>query len=96
MPTSLRAVSVAARLDGQFMLVAVALGIDPVHFGIVMIVALDIGFITPPFGLNLFAVCTLADLPLQRIITPTLAFIGVVILCLIAITLLPVISFAGA
>ncbi len=72
--------------------VAVALGIDPVHFGIVMIVALAIGFITPPFGLNLFAVCTVADLPVQRIIAPTLAFIGIVILCLVAITLVPVIS----
>ncbi len=72
--------------------VAVTLGIDPVHFGIVMIVALAIGFITPPFGLNLFAVCTVANLPVQRIIAPTIAFIGVVILCLIAITLLPVIS----
>jgi C4-dicarboxylate transporter, DctM subunit len=38
--------------------VAVTLGIDPVHFGLVMIVALAIGFITPPFGLNLFAACT--------------------------------------
>lgn len=72
--------------------VAIALGIDPVHFGIVMIVTLAIGFITPPFGLNLFVVCTVANLPVQRIIAPTIAFIGVVSLCLIAITLLPVIS----
>lgn len=72
--------------------VAVALGIDPVHFGIVMIVTLAIGFITPPFGLNLFAACTVAGLPVQRIIAPTLAFIGVVVGCLIVITLVPPIS----
>ncbi|MGY6633969.1 MAG: TRAP transporter large permease [Alkalilacustris sp.] len=72
--------------------VAIALGIDPVHFGIVMIVALAIGFVTPPFGLNLFAVCSVADLPVQRIIVPTLAFIGVILVCLVAITLMPVIS----
>jgi tripartite ATP-independent transporter DctM subunit len=72
--------------------VAVALGIDPVHFGIVMIVALAIGFITPPFGLNLFAACAVAKLPVQKIIVPTLPFIAVVALCLVAITLVPQIS----
>jgi len=72
--------------------VAVALGIDPVHFGIVMIVTLAIGFITPPFGLNLFAACSVAGIPVQRIIAPTLAFILVVVACLIVITLVPPIS----
>jgi tripartite ATP-independent transporter DctM subunit len=72
--------------------VAVMLGIDPVHFGIVMIVALAIGFITPPFGLNLFAACSVANIPVERIIVPTLPFIGVVVLCLVAITLVPPIS----
>jgi C4-dicarboxylate transporter, DctM subunit len=72
--------------------VAVALGIDPVHFGIVMIVTLAIGFITPPFGLNLFAACTVAGLPVQKIIAPTFAFIGVVVGCLIVITLVPPVS----
>lgn len=72
--------------------VAIALGIDPVHFGLVMIVTLAIGFITPPFGLNLFAACAVAKLPVQKIIAPTLAFIGVVSACLVAIALVPGIS----
>ena len=41
-------------------------GIDPVHFGIIMVVNLALGMITPPFGVNLFAACTVARIPLDR------------------------------
>ncbi len=72
--------------------VAIQYGIDPVHFGIVMVVNLAIGFITPPFGVNLFAACTVARIPLERIIPPIIAFIGVVVFCLMLITYIPPIS----
>ena len=48
--------------------VAMFFGIDPVHFGIVMVVNLALGMITPPFGVNLFAACTVARISLDRII----------------------------
>jgi tripartite ATP-independent transporter DctM subunit len=74
--------------------VAVKFGIDPVHFGIVMVVNLAIGFITPPFGVNLFAACAVARISLDRIIGPIIAFIGVVVACLLLITYVPAIPLA--
>lgn len=72
--------------------VAMAFGIDPVHFGIVMVVNLALGMITPPFGVNLFAACTVAKISVDQIITRLLPFIFVIICCLMVITYVPSIS----
>ncbi len=72
--------------------VAVHFGIDPVHFGIVMVVNLALGMITPPFGVNLFAACTVAKISLDRIIGHLLPFVLVIIACLMVITYLPPIT----
>jgi C4-dicarboxylate transporter DctM subunit len=72
--------------------VAVFFGVDPVHFGIVMVVNLALGMITPPFGVNLFAACTVARLSLDRIITQLIPFVLVVLACLMVITYMPAIS----
>jgi len=71
--------------------VAANFGLDPVHFGIVMVVNLAVGFITPPFGVNLFAACMVARIPVQKIIPPIIPFIGVVLACLMLITYIPAI-----
>ncbi len=72
--------------------VAMQFGIDPVHFGMIMIVNLALGMITPPFGVNLFAACAIAKLPLEKLIRPLLPFVGVIIGCLMLITYLPELS----
>jgi len=72
--------------------VAVHFCIDPVHFGIVMVVNLALGMITPPFGVNLFAACTVAKISLDRIVTQLIPFVGVVLTCLMMITYVPGIS----
>ncbi|OZI39481.1 C4-dicarboxylate ABC transporter permease [Bordetella genomosp. 1] len=72
--------------------VAVAFGVDPVHFGIIMVVNLALGMITPPFGVNLFAACAVAKLPLERLIKPLIPFVLVVIACLMVITYWPGLS----
>ncbi len=72
--------------------VAIHFGIDPVHFGIVMVVNLALGMITPPFGVNLFAACTVAKISLDRIVTQLIPFVGVVLTCLMIITYVPGIS----
>lgn len=72
--------------------VAVFFGVDPVHFGIVMVVNLALGMITPPFGVNLFAACTVARLSLDRIITQLIPFVLVVLACLMVVTYMPAIS----
>ena len=72
--------------------VAMHFGIDPVHFGLVMVVNLALGMITPPFGVNLFAACTVARISLDRIIKDLVPFVIVVLSCLMVITYVPAIS----
>jgi len=72
--------------------VAIAYGIDPVHFGIVMIVNLAMGMITPPLGVNLFAAATVARLPVQAMFRPLIFPVAVIIVALMAITYVPSIS----
>jgi C4-dicarboxylate transporter DctM subunit len=72
--------------------IAIHFGIDPVHFGMIMVVNLALGMITPPFGVNLFAACAVAKISLDRIVTSLLPFVGVIIFCLMLITYFPPIS----
>ncbi len=72
--------------------VALHFGIDPVHFGLVMVVNLALGMITPPFGVNLFAACTVARISLDRIVTQLVPFVLVVLACLMVITYVPALS----
>ena len=72
--------------------VAMHFGIDPVHFGLIMVVNLALGMITPPFGVNLFAACTVARISLDRIIKDLIPFVLVVLACLMVITYVPGLS----
>ncbi|SPU54046.1 TRAP transporter large permease [Bordetella trematum] len=72
--------------------VAMQFGVEPVHFGIIMVVNLALGMVTPPFGVNLFAACAVAKLPVERLIRPLLPFVGVVLACLLVITYWPGLS----
>jgi len=73
--------------------IAVQFGIDPVHFCIIMVVNLALGMITPPFGVNLFAACTVAKISYERIIPAVLPFVVVVVVaCLAVITFVPQLS----
>ena len=74
--------------------VAIHFGIDPVHFGLVMVVNLALGMITPPFGVNLFAACTVARLSLDQVISRLWPFVAVVLCCLMVITYVPSLSLA--
>ena len=72
--------------------VAVHFGIDPVHFGLIMVVNLAMGMITPPFGVNLFAACTVARISLDRMVPFLLPFVLVIIGCLMVVTYVPGLS----
>jgi C4-dicarboxylate transporter DctM subunit len=72
--------------------VAMHFGIDPVHFGLVMVVNLALGMITPPFGVNLFAACTVARISLDRMIKDLIPFVLVILACLMVITYVPALS----
>ena len=72
--------------------VAMHFDIDPVHFGVIMVVNLALGMITPPFGVNLFAACAVANISLDRIIKHLLSFVLVIVGCLGVITYVPTLS----
>ena len=72
--------------------VAQHFGVDPVHFGLVMVVNLAMGMITPPFGVNLFAACTVARISLDRIVGHLIPFVLVIVACLMVVTYVPELS----
>lgn len=72
--------------------IAMTYGIDPVHFGLVMIVNLAMGMITPPLGVNLFAAASVARIPVQRMFKPLIWPVSTIILSLMLITYVPQIS----
>lgn len=71
---------------------AAAYGFHPVHFGIIFIVNLEIGYLTPPIGLNLFVASSVFKKPLEKVIAACLPFIGLMIGCLALITWFPWLS----
>ncbi|OKL35286.1 TRAP transporter large permease [Domibacillus mangrovi] len=71
---------------------AIALGIDPIHFGMVMIVNLAIGMCTPPLGVNLFVSCQIANIKLEQISKAVLPFLAVMIVDVLLISYIPQLS----
>lgn len=67
-------------------------GIDPIHFGIIMVVNLAVGFVTPPIGVNLFVASSLTDIPVMQIAKKAVPMIVFFLIALIAITFIPEIS----
>ena len=72
--------------------IAIELGIDPIHLGIIMVVNMEIGMITPPVGLNLFVTSGVARMPMMSVVKAALPFLGVLFIFLILITYVPIIS----
>ena len=72
--------------------IAIQFGIHPVHFGLVMVVNLALGMITPPLGVNLFAACAVAKISIDQMLPWLVRFVLVVLACLMAITYMPWIS----
>jgi C4-dicarboxylate transporter DctM subunit len=72
--------------------IAHGIGIDPIHFAIVFVVGTAIGFITPPFGLNLFVASSITGLPFLRIVPFVIPYFLVLILSWLAIVTIPELS----
>jgi len=72
--------------------IAVSLGIDPIHLGIIMVVNMEIGMITPPVGLNLFVTAGVAGMPMMRVVKAALPWLGILFLFLILVTYVPWLS----
>ncbi|MCJ7872309.1 TRAP transporter large permease [Phaeobacter sp. J2-8] len=72
--------------------IAIELGIDPIHLGIIMVVNMEIGMITPPVGLNLFVTSGVAGMPMMRVVRASLPFLAVLFVFLIMVTYIPILS----
>lgn len=72
--------------------IGMELGIDPVHLGIIFIVNLEIGYLTPPIGINLFVASSVFRQPLGDVIRGVVPFIGLMMIGLVAVTYVPTIS----
>jgi C4-dicarboxylate transporter, DctM subunit len=104
--TFLIAVNVLLLIGGQFMEpsglllivapvvfpIAMQLGVDPVHLGIIMVVNMEIGMITPPIGLNLFVTSGITGMSLVKVVKAAMPFVAVLFLFLILVTYIPAMS----
>ena len=72
--------------------IAMELGIDPIHLGIIMVVNMEIGMITPPVGLNLFVTAGVAQMSVTNVVKAALPWVGIMFIFLIMVTYIPVIS----
>ncbi|WP_265518522.1 TRAP transporter large permease [Nitratireductor luteus] len=104
--TFLIAINLLLLLGGQFMEpsglllivapvvfpIAMELGVDPVHLGIIMVVNMEIGMITPPIGLNLFVTSGITGMSLIQVVKAALPFVAVLFAFLILVTYMPILS----
>ncbi len=72
--------------------IAQSIGVDPVHFGIIMVCNLAIGFITPPLGMALFVAARVSNSKLEVVLKGIIPFLLIMITCLMCITYIPEIS----
>jgi C4-dicarboxylate transporter DctM subunit len=72
--------------------IAMELGIDPIHLGIIMVVNMEIGMITPPIGLNLFVTSGITGMSLARVVKAAAPFVAVLFVFLILVTYIPWLS----
>lgn len=68
------------------------IGIDPIHFGVIMTCNLAIGFCTPPVGINLFIASSIADTPVEKIINKVIPFFIVMIVSMLIVSFVPQLS----
>jgi TRAP-type C4-dicarboxylate transport system permease large subunit len=74
--------------------VAVTYGVDPVHFGIILLATLQLGYLLPPVGLNLFVAAYRFQKPVLEVMRACLPFIGILLVSTLLITYWPALSLA--
>ncbi|MEQ9327367.1 MAG: TRAP transporter large permease [Rhodospirillales bacterium] len=72
--------------------IAIQLGIDPIHLGIIMVVNMEIGMITPPVGLNLFVTAGVAGMSVMNVVKAALPWVSIMFVFLIVVTYVPILS----
>ena len=72
--------------------VAASLGIAPLHFGVVLVIAMGIGLFSPPLGLGLYGACLIGNVPIEETVKPMVGYLGVLLLCLLVIAFVPALA----
>lgn len=68
------------------------LGIDPMHFAVVLVINMEIALLTPPVGLNLFVIANISKTPLAEVVRGTMPFVGLMLILLVFVTYVPAVS----
>ena len=74
--------------------VASQLGIDPLQFGVVLVISMGIGLFAPPLGSGLYGACLIGNVPMEVTVKPILFYLGLLLLCVLIIAFVPTISLA--
>jgi tripartite ATP-independent transporter DctM subunit len=74
--------------------VAVKLGINPLHFGVVLVISMGLGLFAPPLGLGLYGACLIGKVPVEQTVKPIIGYLGLLLLCLLVIAFVPGLSTA--
>ena len=74
--------------------IAAKLGIDPVHFGIIMVVNMEIGMVTPPVGLNLFVTAGITGMSIMQVVKAAMPWLTVLLVFLMLVTYIPALSLS--
>jgi TRAP-type C4-dicarboxylate transport system permease large subunit len=69
--------------------VAGQIGINGLHFGVVLVIAMGIGLFAPPLGLGLYGACLIGGVPIETTVRPMLGYLGLLLLCLLVIAFVP-------
>jgi tripartite ATP-independent transporter DctM subunit len=72
--------------------VARQLGIDPLHYGIILVIGMGIGLFAPPLGLGLYGSCLIGGVKLEETVRPILKYLGILFICLLIVAFVPQIS----
>ena len=72
--------------------IAASIGVDPIHFAVIFLVGDAIGFITPPYGLNLYVASGITGIPYFRILKYTVPYLVALMICWVFIALIPELS----
>ncbi|MCI8512601.1 MAG: TRAP transporter large permease [Lachnospiraceae bacterium] len=80
---------IVAMFGGIVVAIGNAFGFDPIHYGIIMIIIMQIGAITPPVGTFLFIACGVAGLPLEKSVKPLMPYIAVILFAILLIYIFP-------
>jgi C4-dicarboxylate transporter DctM subunit len=82
-------------LTPVFLPIVKAMGMNPVQFGVVMTMALAIGFVTPPYGANLFVATAISGISIERIAKAAVPFLIAMFVCLLLITFFPIFTMGS-